>query len=95
MSCVMFLLILDIMDIYRIFHNHIKEILQRFPEFDAKQAEKAFMMYKNFVQLTNSLKDKGKELIVMFDFTIKQPEYYEPDKEMMETLETIVISLHE
>ena len=36
MTNVIFLLLNDIMDIYRIFHNHITEILERFPDFNAK-----------------------------------------------------------
>ena len=81
------------MDIYRIFHNHITEILERFPTLNAKQAEKAFVMYKNFVKLTASLKDKGDKLVVMFDFPVTLPDFYEADNELLDTLEAIVNSL--
>ena len=52
-------------------------------------------MYKNFVRLTDALKDKGNRLIVMFNFPLTLPELYKPDIELMSTLEVMVNSLQE
>ena len=52
-------------------------------------------MYKNFFKLTDSLKNKGNTLILMFDFKIAQPDYHQADKELTDTLEAMVFSLHE
>ena len=52
-------------------------------------------MYKNFVKLTNALKDKGNRLIVSFDFPLTLPELYKPDVELMDTLEAMVASLQD
>ena len=39
------MLLKDQIDYYRFYHNHIAELLERFPTFDAEQAAKAFVMY--------------------------------------------------
>ena len=68
-------------EVYRIFHNHITEVLERFPTFNAKEAERAVVMHRNFVKLTWALYERGKKLIKSFDFPLELPEFYRPDQE--------------
>mmetsp|Transcript_28307 Transcript_28307/g.37781 ORF Transcript_28307/g.37781 Transcript_28307/m.37781 type:complete len:120 (-) Transcript_28307:1379-1738(-) len=44
-SNVIFMLLKDLMEIYRIYYTHILEILERFPSLSKKEAQKAFVMY--------------------------------------------------
>ena len=68
-----YMLMNDLLDIYRVFHNHIIEILERFPNLDSKEASKAFGMYENFLKFTESLKKKGPYTIEKFSFQITLP----------------------
>ena len=38
LSNVIFMVLNDLLEIYRVFHNHIIEILERFPDLNAKDA---------------------------------------------------------
>jgi hypothetical protein len=44
-SNVIFMLLKDLMEIYRIYHTHVTEILDRFPSLGKSEAQKAFVMY--------------------------------------------------
>ena len=63
----------DMLEIYRVFHNHVIEILERFPNFDVEDAQKAFAMYENFLKFTENLKKKGPYTIAKFRFQIILP----------------------
>ena len=63
----------DLLEIYRVFHNHIIEILERFPTLDAADAKRGFNMYENFLKFTDSLKKKGPYTIKKFSFAITLP----------------------
>ena len=39
------MLLKDLMEIYRIYYNHITEILERFPTLNVTEVQKAFVMY--------------------------------------------------
>jgi len=95
MSNVVYTLLKDLMEIYRFYHNHITELLERFPTFTSNQATRAFRMYKNFVTLTEALKNKGNKLIYLFNFPLTLPDFYKPDVDLMDTLEAIVASLQD
>lgn len=81
LSNVINMILKDIIIIYRLYQNHIVEVLERFPSFTAAEAPLAFIMYENFVKLTEALKTKGNKLIYMFNFPLTLPELYEPDQE--------------
>lgn len=95
MSNVIFMLLKDLMEIYRFYHNHVTEIFERFPMFNAMEAQRAYVMYENFVKLTDHFKVKGGKLIYMFNFPITLPEFYKVDQEQMDTLKAIVNSLQD
>ena len=40
-----FMLLKDLMEIYRIYYNHITEVLERFPTLGVNEVQKAFVMY--------------------------------------------------
>ena len=79
MSNVIYMVLNDLLEIYRVFHNHIIEILERFPTLNAIDAKKGFNMYENFLKFTESLKKKGPYTIKKFSFSITLPQFYEPD----------------
>ena len=60
MSNVIFMLLRDQISIYRLYHNHIVEILSRLPSLNAKEASIAFNMYEDFVTLIQVLKTRGR-----------------------------------
>ena len=60
MSNVIFMLLRDQISIYRLYHNHIVEILNRLPSLNAKEASIAFNMYEDFVTLIQVLKTRGR-----------------------------------
>merc|ERR1712079_394711 len=78
------------MEIYRIYYTHITEILERFPSLAKADAQKAFVMYQNFVNLTEAIKNKANKLIYIFNFPITLPEFYSPEKGLIDTLRIVV-----
>ena len=69
------------------FYVVVTEILERFTEFDLDQSKKAFIIYKNFVDLTSSMKSKADKIQMKFNFTLIQlPKYYVPDEGLVDTL---------
>ena len=78
------------MEIYRIYYTHITEILERFPSLGKQEAQKAFVMYQNFVNLTEAIKNKAKKLIYIFNFPITLPDFYNPERGLIDTLRVVV-----
>jgi hypothetical protein len=68
----------------------VTEILDRFSSMTADQAKKSFVVYQNFVSLTNVMKNKADAIMMEFDFNLKLPQYYTPDGSLVETLRTCV-----
>ena len=60
----------DLIKIYKIYYLHITEILERFAGLTQEDAKKAFIMYQNFVNLTEAIKTKANKLVAMFNFPI-------------------------
>lgn len=89
-SNVVFMLLKDLMEIYRIYYTHILEILERFPSLGKKEAQKAFVMYQNFVNLTEAIKNKANKLIYIFNFPITLPDFYTPERGLIDTLRVVV-----
>ena len=83
----------DLLELYRVFHNHVIEILERFQNYDVEDAQKAFAMYENFLKFTENLKKRSPYTIAKFRFQITLPKFYEPDHEVTETLKVIIVSL--
>ena len=91
LSNVVFMLLKDQNLIYRMYHNHILEVLDRFHTYTNEESQLAFVMYENFVKLTEALKSKGARLIKMFNFPITLPDnMYNPNAELMEELRQLV-----
>jgi len=89
-SNLIFMLLKDLMEIYRIYYNHITEILERFPTLNVTEVQKAFVMYQNFVNLTEAIKNKANKLIYIFNFPITLPDFYNPEKGLIDTLRVVV-----
>lgn len=49
-------------------------------------------MYQAFVELTSQMKPKASKLIYEFNFPIQLPDFYNPEKELVETLRVVVSS---
>lgn len=62
------------------------EILERFSEMSVDHAKKSFIVYQNFVNLTNIMKDKADKIMIEFGFTIRLPQYYTPDSSLINNL---------
>ena len=86
------MLLKDLMEIYRIYYTHITELLERFPSLAKRDAQKAFVMYQNFVNLTEAIKSKANKLIYIFNFPITLPDFYNPERGLIDTLRVVVTS---
>ena len=56
------------------------------------QAKKSFVVYQNFVNLSNIMKNKADKITVEFGFTMKLPTYYQPDMSLVQTLKQYIDS---
>ena len=56
----------------------------------AEHAKKAFIVYQNFVSLTNVMRNKADVIMREFDFNVKMPQYYTPEASLVETLRSCV-----
>jgi len=65
-----FMLFKDLIKVYKVYYVHITEILERFSGLSNDEAKKAFVMYQNFVNLTEGIKTKANKLIYTFNFPI-------------------------
>lgn len=91
-SNLIFMLFKDLIKIYKIYYVHITEILERFASLNSDDAQKAFVMYQNFVNLTEGIKTKANKLIYTFNFPIQLPDFYNPEKGLVDTLRVVVES---
>lgn len=89
-SNVIFMLFKDLIKVYKVYYVHITEVLERFPGLSASEASKAFVMYQNFVNLTDGIKTKANKLIYTFNFPIQLPDFYNPEKGLVDTLKVVV-----
>ena len=55
------------------FYILVTEILERFNSMSADQAKKSFIVYQNFVSLTNVMKNKADAIMMEFEFNVKLP----------------------
>lgn len=84
------MLFLDLIQIYRVFYVLITEVLERFTELPIEQAKKAFIVYQNFVNFTQTMKQKTHLIMKEFGFNAKLPEFYSPDSALVITLKTCI-----
>jgi hypothetical protein len=49
-------------------------------------------MYQNFVNLTDGIKTKANKLLYQFNFPIQLPDFYNPEKGLVETLKVVINS---
>ena len=82
----------DLIKTYKVYYVHITEILERFSGLEQEEAKKAFIMYQNFVNLTEGIKTKANKLVYTFNFPIQLPDFYNPEKGMIDTLKLVVDS---
>ncbi len=82
----------DLIKIYKVYYVHITEILERFASLKFEDCQKAFVMYQSFVTLTEQIKGKANKLIYQFNFPIQLPDFYNPEKDLVETLRVVVNS---
>ena len=52
-------------------------------------------MFQNFVNLTDAIKSKANKLIYIFNFPITLPDFYNPEKGLVDTLKLVVQSCGE
>ena len=73
------------------FHNHIVEVLERFHTFSTEDRLLAFVMYENFVKLTDALKTKGRKIINILNLPIILPDnMYHSNENLMQELRELV-----
>jgi hypothetical protein len=89
-SNMIYLLFIDLLQVYKVFFIVVSEVLDRFPQMNADQAQKCFVMYQNFVNLTSIMQNKGDMIINEFRFQVRLPAYYRPNPEDVEQLRIIV-----
>jgi len=86
------MLLKDLITIYRVFSVHIIEILERFGDLDKENAQKALVMYQNYINLSEAIKTKANKLIYMFNFPMKLPDFAAPENGQVDVLKAIVES---
>ena len=79
MANVIKLLLMDLMVIYSVFHNHIVKMLDRLVLLEMEQLQTTWDSYKNFIRLTYQFRTRVKKLIITQDYQIQLPELYDPD----------------
>jgi hypothetical protein len=47
-------------------------------------------MYQNFINLTEAIKNKANKLIYIFNFPITLPDFYNPERGLIDTLRLVV-----
>lgn len=85
-SNVIFLLVQDLIQIYKVFYVIVTEVLERFPQLNVDQAKKIFIVYQNFVDLTKTMKSKVDYIMMEFNFNLQLPQYYTPDQSLVSSL---------
>jgi len=80
----------DLKKIYQVYYVHITEVLERFPTLSFEEGQKAFIMYQNFVNLTEAIKTRANKIVYTFQFPIALPEFYTPEKGLVDTLRVVV-----
>jgi hypothetical protein len=68
----------------------VTEILERFSDLNVDMAKKAFVVYQNFVNLTQNMRSKTTFIMQEFSFTVKLPDFYQPDPILVTTLKTCI-----
>lgn len=91
-SNLIFMLFKDLIKVYKVYYVHITEILERFHTLDYEVSHKAFVMFQNFVNLTDSIRTKANKILYTFNFPIALPDFYNPDKSLVESLKVVVES---
>ena len=68
----------------------VTEILERFSDMNIEVAKKAYVVYQNFVSLTNVMRGRADKIMSEFGFAIKLPQYYTPDASLVQTLKICI-----
>lgn len=89
------MLLKDLIEIYRVYAIHILEILERFSVLNKADAQKAFVMYQNYINLSEAIKNKANKLVYMFNFPITLPDFTAPEEGQVEVLKLLVQNAEE
>lgn len=89
-SNVIYMLFTDLIQVYKVFYVLVTEVLERFPSLPVDQSKKVYYMYQNFVDLTEIMKNKADKIMVEFKFHVQLPQYYTPEKALVETLKVCI-----
>jgi len=54
----------------------VTEVLERFSDLNIDFAKKSFIVYQNFVNLTQTMKGKSSQIMSTFGFSVKMPDFY-------------------
>jgi hypothetical protein len=73
-----------------VYYVHVTELLERFPTLNKEDAKKGLVMYQNFINLTEAIKTKANKLIFAFNFPIQLPDFYQPEKGLVDKLNMVV-----
>jgi len=85
------MLFLDLIKIYNIYYILITEVLDWYKKsLSLQEMEKAYLMYKTFIQFNDVVKREGQNIPLVFGFVFKPPNYYIPDAKLEKTLEKIL-----
>lgn len=86
-----YMLFLDLIKVYNIYYILITEVLDRYKKtLTLQEMEKAFVMYKTFIQFNEIVKREAQNIPLVFGFVFKPPNYYIPDAKLEKTLEKIL-----
>jgi hypothetical protein len=86
LSNYIFMLMKDMVKIYKVYHMIVQEILERFPTLKKDQCQDAYRVYADFCEDTPKIKKVITRMVDTFNFPIKKPSFYVPDKSLLETL---------
>ncbi len=87
-SNVIYLLLQDLVQIYKVFYMLVTQALERFSSLSHDEMRKCFVMYQNFCSLTEILSKKGPNILREFSFQLQMPDFYKPDPELVKTLKS-------
>ena len=85
-SNLIFNLLKDLLEIYQAYNEHIMELLARFPRLYQQEAQQAFSMHDDFVNLSQVTWSRSQQLVHSFNFPLDLPQFYNPDPQVASNL---------
>jgi hypothetical protein len=75
-SNVVSLMVKDLFNVYKVYQCIAFEVMGRFHKMTPDQAQRSFVLFQNFVTLTNVLEQKMPSIMSKFVVNLSQPKYY-------------------